>query len=179
MTSPAAISTPVGTAASGRSWHVRLAVARGLLHLLPAFTLNRVRRLALKSCGIQLGRGTLLWGSPKLSGRGNIAARLRIGEYCGFNDGCEFDLRAPVTIGNHVSVGHEVRFLTSQCADGHAPAAPITVGDGSWLGARCTLHGGVSIGAGSVIGAGVTVTADVPPNTLMTGGKPISLAKWR
>jgi maltose O-acetyltransferase len=53
------------------------------------------------------------------------------------------------------------------------------VGDGSWLGARCTVLGGVSIGAGSVIGAGVTVASDVPPNTLMTGGKPVSLAKWR
>jgi len=39
--------------------------------------------------------------------------------------------------------------------------------------------GGVTIGAGTVIGAGVTVAADVPPNTLMTGAKPISLAKWR
>jgi maltose O-acetyltransferase len=72
-----------------------------------------------------------------------------------------------------------VRFLTSRQQEGVGTAAPITVGDGVWLGARCTLLGGVTIGPGAVIGAGVTVAADVPANTLMTGGKPISLAKWR
>ena len=154
-------------------------MARPLLALLPAFALARVRMLTLKICGIRVGHATLFWGSPKLVGRGAVASRLKIGDFCGFNDGCEFDLRAPITIGNHVSVGHEVRLITTQNKDGVATAAPITVGDGCWLGARCTLLSGVNIGAGSVIGAGVSVTADVPPNTLMTGGKPISLAKWR
>jgi acetyltransferase-like isoleucine patch superfamily enzyme len=39
--------------------------------------------------------------------------------------------------------------------------------------------GGVTIGAGTVIGAGVAVTTDIPPNMLVTGAKPVSLAKWR
>jgi len=141
--------------------------------------LNRTRLLALKACGIRTGQATLFWGLPKLTGRGSITPRLRIGAYCGFNDGCVFDLEAPITIGNHVSVGHEVRFLTTLRQEGVETAAPITVGDGVWLGARCTLLGGVTVGAGTVIGAGVTVATDVPPNTLMTGAKPISLAKWR
>ncbi|MEJ0099053.1 MAG: acyltransferase [Pseudomonadota bacterium] len=179
MSLPSATS-PSGTAApAGRSWHVRQAIAGPVLALLPAFALVRVRMLTLKACGIRAGRATLFWGSPKLVGRGAVASRLKIGDFCGFNDGCEFDLRAPITIGNHVSVGHEVRFLTSQSADGVETAAPITVGDGAWLGARSKLLAGVNVGAGSVIGAGITVAADVPPNMLMTGGKPISLAKWR
>lgn len=146
--------------------------------MLPAFALNRFRMLVLKACGVRVGHATLFWGSPKLTGPGAIASRLQVGDFCGFNDGCLFDLAAPITIGNHVSAGHEVRFLAGP-RDGTGAAAPITVGDGSWLGARCTLLSGVNIGAGSVIGAGVTVEADVPPNTLMTGGKPVSLAKWR
>jgi acetyltransferase-like isoleucine patch superfamily enzyme len=141
--------------------------------------MNRTRLLGLKACGLRAGRATLFWGLPKLTGRGSITSRLQIGDYCGFNDGCLFDLEAPITIGNHVSVGHEVRFLTNLGKEGVETAAPITIGDGVWLGTRCTLLGGVTVGAGSVIGAGVTVTADVPPNTLLTGAKPISLAKWR
>jgi acetyltransferase-like isoleucine patch superfamily enzyme len=164
---------------SGRQWHVRLAIARLVAGMFPAFALNRSRLLVLRACGIRIGSATLFWGLPKLRGRGPITRRLSIGTHCGFNDGVEFDLAAPVTIGNHVSVGHEVRFLTTRCQDGVEFAASIAVGDGSWLGARCTVLGGVSIGAGSVIGAGVTVASDVPPNTLMTGGKPVSLAKWR
>jgi maltose O-acetyltransferase len=158
---------------------VRLALVHSLLGIFPPFTLNRIRLLALKACGIRIGHATLLWGMPKLTGPGPVASRLSIGTYCGMNDGCEFDLHAPVTLCNHVSVGHEVRFLTTRRADGSSTPAPITVGEGSWLGARCTLLGGVTVGAGSVIGAGVTVSADVPPNTLLTGAKPVSLAKWR
>jgi maltose O-acetyltransferase len=180
MGSPPAVLPPLpAPVPSGRRWHVRLAVARALLGVFPPFTLNRCRLLALNVCGIRAGRATLFWGLPKLTGRGPITSRLRIGAYCGFNDGCEFDLAAPITIGNHVSVVHAVRFLTALVQEGIETAAPITVGDGVWLGTRCTLLGGVTVGAGTVIGAGVTVTTDVPPNTLMTGAKPISLAKWR
>jgi maltose O-acetyltransferase len=179
MSLPPAASPIPAAAMPAAGGHVRLGLARLLLGIFPAFTLNRTRLLVLKACGIRVGHASLFWGSPKFTGKGAIASRLRVGEYCGFNDGCEFDLQAPITIGNHVSVGHEVRFLTSRREDGVESAAPITVGDGAWLGARCTLTSGVNVGAGTVIGAGVTVTADVPPNTLMTGGKPISLAKWR
>jgi maltose O-acetyltransferase len=180
MSSPPSISAYLAAPVSaGRRWHVRLSVVQALLGVFPPFALNRLRLLALKACGVRTGDATLFWGLPKLTGRGAITSRLHIGSYCGFNDGCVFDLEAPVTIGDHVSVGHEVRFLTTLHQEGIETAAPITIGDGVWLGARCTLLGGVTIGAGTVIGAGVTVAADVPPNTLMTGGKPVSLAKWR
>ncbi len=154
-------------------------MVQALLGVFPSVSLNRTRLLALKACGIRMGRATMFLGLPKLVGPGSITSRLQIGAYCGFNDGCVFDLTAPVTIGDHVAVGHEVRFLTSVRAEGANCAAPITVADGVWLGARCTLLGGVTVGAGTVISAGVTVAADVPPNTLMTGAKPVSLAKWR
>ena len=180
MSSPPAVSSPLThPVPTGRRWHVRLTVVRALLGVFPSVALNRIRLLALKACGIRTGHATFFLGLPKLTGRGSITSRLKIGAHCGFNDGCVFDLTAPITIGNHVSVGHEVRFLTSVRQEGVESAAPITVADGVWLGARCILMGGVTIGAGTVIGAGVTVAADVPPNTLMTGAKPISLAKWR
>ncbi len=163
----------------GRRWHLRLALIEALLNVFPPFALNRSRLFALRACGIRTGPATMFWGLPKLRGPGPITTRLKIGAHCGFNDGCVFDLTAPITIGNYVCVGHEVRFLTTRSQEGIKTAAPITVSDGVWLGARCTLLGGVTIGAGTVIGAGITVTSDVPPNTLMTGAKPISLAKWR
>ncbi len=164
---------------SGRRWHIRLALVRAVLGIVPSCTFNRTRLLALQACGVRTGPATLFLGLPKLQGQGSIASRLRIGAFCGFNDGCLFDLNAAVTIGNYVAVGHEARFLTTVTQDGARIAAPITVGDGAWLGARCTIMGGVSIGAGSVIGAGVTVSADIPPNMLITGAKPVSLARWR
>jgi maltose O-acetyltransferase len=90
-----------------------------------------------------------------------------------------------VTIGAHVSVGHDVLFLTKTHARaGGRPAgasccAPVVVGDGAWIGARATLLPGVTIGAGSVVAASTVVEQDVPDNTLLTGGQRISLARWR
>lgn len=162
-----------------RRRHLRLALVRCLIGALPPFAFNRSRLLALRACGVRTGSATLFWGMPRLSGSGSFVSRLQIGSNCGFNEGCEFELDAPITIGNHVSVGHEVRFLTGTVPDGRAFPAPIRIGDGSWLGARSVVLGGVTVGAGSVIGAGITVTADVPPNTLLTGARPVSLAKWR
>jgi acetyltransferase-like isoleucine patch superfamily enzyme len=180
MPLPPAVSPFLAVSPSGgRRWHLRLALVRALVGIFPPFTLNRIRRLALRVCGLRMGTATLFWGLPDLRGSGPIASRLRIGSYCGFNDGCVFDLEAPITIGDHVSVGHEVSFLTSAGPEGSGNSAPITVGDGAWLGARCKILAGVTVGAGTVIGAGVTVAADVPPNTLLSGARPISLAKWR
>jgi acetyltransferase-like isoleucine patch superfamily enzyme len=159
----------------------RLLLVRWTLGLLPPFVLDKLRTRSLRWCGVDLGAETFFWGMPVLRGAGPGAGRLRIGTVSGLNDGCVFDLAAPVTLGDHVSVGHQVRFLTSERAPsaGSTQPASITIGDGAWLGARCTILGGVTVGAGSVIGAGVTLAADVPPHTMVTGSQSISLARWR
>lgn len=172
-------------ASAGRSFHLRLWLAALAFALVPPFVLSRLRVLALRACGVRLGRASFVWGTPTLIGPGDVAARLRVGKDCGFNDGCVFDLTAPITFGDNVAVGHQVRFLTRHDGVGAAPldggarAAPIVVGDGAWLGARCMILAGVTIGAGSVIGAGVTVARDVAPNTMVTGSQDVSLARWR
>jgi acetyltransferase-like isoleucine patch superfamily enzyme len=47
--------------------------------------------------------------------------------------------------------------------------APLHVGDGAWLGARCILLPGVTIGAGAIVDVGSVVTRDVAPNTRVAG----------
>lgn len=45
----------------------------------------------------------------------------------------------------------------------------ITVGDDVWIDSNAIILQGVSIGKGSVIGAGAIVTGDVPPYSIYTG----------
>ena len=81
-----------------------------------------------------------------------------------------------VTIGNNVFIapncgiytaGHPLDYLTRNT--GLEYAKPITINDNVWIGANTAILGGVTIGTGSVIGAGSVVKNDIPPNVLAYG----------
>jgi len=153
---------------------------------LPPFVAARAVTLGLRTSGVRIGRATVFWGMPELVGSGDVCSRLSVGTYCGFNARCYFELTDKITIGDHVAVGQDVMFLTRthDTSDplkraGNMGSAPIEIGNGAWIGARCTILPGVKIGAGAVVGASVVVAKDVPPNTLLMGTRSISLAKWR
>jgi maltose O-acetyltransferase len=167
--------------------HPRLWLIAMLLAPLPAFAGCRLRVYALRMIGFCIGYGTLMYGTPRITGSGDLYRRLTIGQFCKFNIGCLFDLEGEIRIGDRVGVGHEVMILTStheigpreERADPALVRKPVVIEDGVWIGARCTILPGVTIGAGSVISAGMVVSRDVPPDTLVTEKKQISLARWR
>lgn len=94
------------------------------------------------------------------------------------NAGCCLDLSAPIRIQSRAQLGYQVTLITGNHEIGpshsragrHIPA-PITIGEGAWIGARAIILPGVTIGNGAVIAAGAVVTRDVAPNT-MVGGVP-------
>jgi maltose O-acetyltransferase len=166
--------------------HPRLLLAMALTAPLPPFAGGRLRVQALRAAGFRIGQGSLMFGMPTFTGRGAISQRLTIGAHSLFNVGCVFDLADTVTIGEGVSIGHQVMFLTAshqigpkRRRAGDITTAPITIGDGCWIAARCVILPGITVGAGSVIGAGMIVNRDVPPDTMMSGTQRVSLARWR
>ena len=168
----------------GSAWGLR--VAERVLGRCPPFSAARLTTLALRASGVRIGRASVFWAMPTLSGPGDVCSRLTVGTYCGFNARCYFELEGEISIGDHVAVGQDVMFLTrtydtSDPAQrgGNTGSAPIEIGNGAWLGARCTIMPGVKIGAGAVIGASVVVAKDVPANILLMGSRSLSLAKWR
>ena len=46
---------------------------------------------------------------------------------------------------------------------------PVTIGRDVWIGANSTVCGGVSIGDGTIIGAGSVVTKDIPSGVIAAG----------
>ncbi len=130
----------------------------------------RLRRWVLTRYGWQLGAGTQIDGFRYAYGR------VIIGDECYINRDGYFEGEALITIGDGVSIGPGVTFLTvghrigpSARRAGAFDIRPITVGAGAWIGANVTILPGVRIGAGAIVAAGAVVTQDVPPDTLVAG----------
>lgn len=82
----------------------------------------------------------------------------------------------PITIGDDVFVGPNVQLLTAtHPLDGATRqrkiegGKPITLEDNVWLGGGVIVLPGVTIGKGSVVGAGAVVTKSLPPNVVAVG----------
>jgi maltose O-acetyltransferase len=154
----------------------RLLLARLVISLLPEHTCSRLRTMLLRRAGFRIGHGTTFAGMPAIAGSGDLRRRLSFGSHCWVNTGLRLDVSAPITICDHVVIGHEVMFITSthdygdpQHRAGRLTVAPVVVEPGAWLGARCVILPGVTVGRGAVVAAGAMVSRDVPPNTLVGG----------
>jgi len=76
-----------------------------------------------------------------------------------------------VTIDDDVFIGHGVIFTNDLYprVDRHVEYLPIRVSRGASIGSNATLVAGVSIGAYAVVGAGATVTRNVPAYSIVAG----------
>ena len=88
------------------------------------------------------------------------------------------NLISPETIiGNKVLLAPEVLIYTSNhkfnpeklAYEGYTEIEKVIIGDNVWIGARCIILPGVTIGEGSTIGAGSIVTKNIPPYSLAAG----------
>lgn len=96
------------------------------------------------------------------------------GERVFINQECFFLDFGGITIGDRVLIGPRVTLTTAghpvepgERFD-HITHAPIVIEDDVWVGAAATITPGVTIGHGSVVGAGAVVAKDVAPLTVVT-----------
>jgi len=54
----------------------------------------------------------------------------------------------------------------------------ITIEHDVWIGARCMIKGGITIGTGAIVGAGSVVTKSVPPYAIVAGA-PARILRYR
>ena len=153
----------------------------GLARLYRDITLNGVCKSALLPRKVRWR--ALAWFGLDIGGACTISpacwfggTNVAIGAGSTVNYGVFFDNSARIELGSMVDVGMEVMFCTGthefgtpKRRAGRAHGSAITVGDGTWIGARAIILPGVTIGPGCVIAAGSVVVADCPPNGLYAG----------
>lgn len=81
-----------------------------------------------------------------------------------------------ITIGNNVFIAPNVCIITEEHAmdveqriAGLEYTHPVTIGDNVWICTGALILPGVTIGEGSIIGAGSVVAKDIPPKCLAVG----------
>lgn len=96
-------------------------------------------------------------------------------------DALLYTTKAKLIFGNHITIGPRLTVITGDhridvvgehisCLsdDEKLPEndADVTIEDGVWIGVNVNIFKGVTIGRGSVIAGGATVTKDVPPYSI-------------
>ncbi|WP_233532124.1 acyltransferase [Paenibacillus alkalitolerans] len=132
---------------------------------------------------LSIGRGfkvvALPWATQVTVEKGAV---LSIGDDVFINAGCGIAATKEIHIGNHVRIGPRTSILDSDYhqLDADVPLdrlhRPIIIEDNVWIGTRCTILPGVTIGKNSVIAAGSIVNKDIPPN-VVAGGVPAKIIR--
>lgn len=146
-----------------------------LTNLFPS-RCHTIRRFMLVACGCKVAKGVSINYDIKIAGNA-----IEIKEDTWLSIGTRlissFNWDEKIVIGQKCDIGPFVVIQTgtheigdSDRRAGKGKCLPIGIGDGTWIGARATILGGVNIGKGCVIGAGsVVLPGDYPDNSLLAG----------
>ena len=101
---------------------------------------------------------------------------ITLGDNVFLNFNCVILDVVPIAIGDRVQMASAVQLLAAdhpldpaERATGRESGRPITIEDDVWLGGGAIVCPGVTVGRGSVIGAGSVVTRDIPPGVVAVG----------
>jgi len=133
---------------------------------------------------IQIGQDTLIGPYVSLSAGMTPGQSLISDSIVKIGDRCLIGRQSSIVGHFEISIGHDVYFgpnvyVTDQNHSVEDPDIPIgrqsageqpvSIGDGSWLGANVVVLPGVTIGRHVAVGAGAIVTADLPDHSVAVG----------
>jgi acetyltransferase-like isoleucine patch superfamily enzyme len=110
--------------------------------------------------------------------------KVSIGKYCSIGRDCNFFLHANHRADWITTSSQLWGPVTPEIADLHMSMGhptckgDIKVGNDVWIGAKSTIMSGIKISDGAIVGAGSTVTKDVPPYAIVAGN-PAKVVKYR
>jgi acetyltransferase-like isoleucine patch superfamily enzyme len=145
----------------------------GFIHCLPPTRFFSLKRLLYKFAGVKIGKNVRIASSAKILGSGDltIGDNTWIGHeviiFCSDKIfiGKDCDIAPRVYMGNGT---HSVESQGTKAA-GKGISLPITIGDGCWICANCTILPLTKIGECSIVAAGSVVKGKIPSRELWGG----------
>jgi acetyltransferase-like isoleucine patch superfamily enzyme len=117
----------------------------------------------------EIGEHSYIFTGARFDGRDNF----RLGNNSTINERCRLDNRGGLTIGQNVSISAETCILTADHNPHDSTFAgrnrAVVIEDYVFIGTRALILPGVTLGRGSVVGAGSVVTRDVGQLSVVAG----------
>jgi acetyltransferase-like isoleucine patch superfamily enzyme len=145
---------------------------------------KRLRGRYFSGLMVSAGKGLRVSDMVRINNPGMVS----VGNDCYLGTGVELTAwNERITIGNHVMIAAGVKMITRKHGfddlekpmkqQGYSQNA-ITIEDNVWIGFNAIILPGVTIGTGSIVGAGAVVSKDVEPYSIV-GGVPARLIRKR
>lgn len=158
---------------------------------LPGAKSRRVLRDACDGLRIEAARnGVFKVESPCFTNEPNCIfcvrdqATLEIGHNTFFNRNCMIVAREKISIGANCMFGpnvyicdHDHAFDKNTVYPNQFKTKPVSIGQGTWIGANCIILKGTNIGNNCIIGAGTVITEDIPDDMIVFQKKINTLRK--
>jgi acetyltransferase-like isoleucine patch superfamily enzyme len=133
-----------------------------------------VRKNVVIGKNVHIGLGSIISATRQLK----IADDVYIGKYCTI--ACDGTIGRWTSIANNVGIigrndhdhrqiGTPIRWATHVEEREQTPNDVVEVQEDVWIGFGAAILSGVTIGRGSIVGAGAVVTLDVLPYTIVSG----------
>jgi len=137
--------------------------------------------------GVSLGEHVIIQRRTTIEGAGYDVSMIQIGDYTNISKYCYLHGGGGIIIGKDVLIGphcvinstqHKFEDVSIIMRKQGTELKRIVIQDNVWLGANVTVTLGVTLGEGSIIGAGAVVTKDIPPYAVAVG-VPAKVIKYR
>jgi len=131
-----------------------------------------------------IGREVIIARGTALTSK-TAEGSIEIGDHCTIGKNCILSSTSGIQIGAHVAIAGDCyfgggRYRTERTdvpmlEQGLYTKGPVVIEDDCWIGAGACVLDGITIGQGSIIGAGTVVHRDVPEYTTVIGHQPLEM----
>lgn len=164
-----------------RSWYTQHFLKPACDYLGDYPTFMKPWYISISGPNIEIGRCATVIGEPEnrvkigVWGNDEKSGRIKIGDYVLISPGTRISAANEILIGDGVMMANGVYITDSDWHDLYdrsrrsETVTPVHIANNVWLGDRCTILKGVTIGENSVVAACAVVSKNVPANVIVAG----------